>query len=249
MRLLHVTDPHLFADRNGSLRGVVTRDALRSVLAHYRASDFAADLVALTGDIVQDDSDEAYGHCRELLSPLGLPVLSVPGNHDHRERMRALLPDPPFAYCAAHEFGDWLILGIDSCSEGRAGGRIADSELRRLDAAIAASASPHVLICLHHPPVPMHSKWLDTVGLDNGDEFLARASASGRVRAAIFGHVHQDYDAVHNGMRLIATPSTCRQFLPRADEFAVDDRPPAYRRIELCPDGAVDIDLVWVEHD
>ena len=163
--------------------------------------------------------------------------------------MRALLPDPPFSYCGIRESGNWLILGIDSCSEGRAGGSIADSELDRMEAAIAASACPHVMICLHHPPVPMHSRWLDTVGLDNGARFLECASASGRVRVAIFGHVHQDYDAVDNGMRLIATPSTCRQFLPRADEFAVDDRPPAYRRIELHADGRVDADLVWVDHD
>ncbi len=249
MRVLHLTDPHLFADRSGALRGVVTYDTLRAVIAHYRDGDFAADLVALTGDIIQDDSDEAYGHCRELVSSLGLPVLCVPGNHDPRDQMRALLPDPPFGYCGTVESGDWLILGIDSCAEGRAGGRIAESELSRMEAAVAASACPHVMICLHHPPVPMHSRWLDTVGLDNGAKFLARASASGRVRIAIFGHVHQDYDAVHDGIRLIATPSTCRQFLPRADEFAVDDRPPAYRRIELHADGGVDAELVWVAHD
>lgn len=249
MRVLHLTDPHLFADRSGSLRGVVTYDSLRSVVSHCRSRDFAADLVALTGDIVQDDSVEAYGHCRELLSSLGLPVLCVPGNHDPRERMRALLPDPPFGYCATRESGNWLIVGIDSCSEGGAGGSIAESELRRMETELAASRAPHVMLCLHHPPVPMHSRWLDSVGLDNGDEFLARASASGRIRVAIFGHVHQDYDVVHDGMRLIATPSTCRQFLPRADEFAVDDRPPAYRRIELRPDGGVDVELIWVDRD
>jgi Icc protein len=249
VRVLHLTDPHLFADRNGSLRGVVTYDTLRAVIAHYRDSDFTADLVALTGDIVQDDSDEAYGHCRELVSSLGLPVLCVPGNHDPREKMRALLPDPPFGYCGAVESGAWLIVGIDSCSEGRAGGSIAAGELARMDSAIAASASPHVMICLHHPPVPMHSRWLDSVGLDNGAEFLACASTSGRVRVAIFGHVHQDYDAVHEDIRLVATPSTCRQFLPRAREFAVDDRPPAYRRFELHADGRVEAELVWVDHD
>ena len=116
MRVLHLTDPHLFADRDGSLRGAVTFDTLQSVLAHYRDSDFAADLVALTGDIVQDDSAEAYAHCSELVSSLGLPVLCVPGNHDVRYLMRERLPDPPFSYCASLEAGNWLITGIDSCS-------------------------------------------------------------------------------------------------------------------------------------
>ena len=249
MRVLHLTDPHLFADRNGSLRGVVTYDTLQSVLTHYRAGDFAADVIALTGDIVQDDSAEAYGHCQELVASLGLPVFCVPGNHDIRHLMRELLPDPDFTYCGSFEAGEWLVVGIDSCAEGRAGGRIAESELRRLEQTIAASAAPNVMICLHHPPVLMESRWLDSVGLDNRDEFLATAASSGRVRTAIFGHVHQDYDAVHEGIRLIATPSTCRQFLPHADEFAVDERPPAYRCIELLPDGSVNAELVWVDRD
>ncbi len=247
MRVLHLTDPHLFADRRGALRGAVTYDTLQLVIAHYLDSDFEADFIALTGDIVQDDSAEAYAHCHELVSSLGLPVLCVPGNHDVRSLMRDLLPDPPFSYCGSIESGNWLITGIDSCSAGRAGGRIAETALRRMEEAIAASSAGHVMVCLHHPPVPMHSKWLDTVGLDNGDEFLARAASSGRVRAAIFGHVHQHYDAAHDGIRLVATPSTCRQFLPRADEFAVDDRPPAYRLIELHADGSINAELMWVE--
>lgn len=248
MRVLHLTDPHLFADKHGSLRGAVTYDTLQSVLSHYRESGFAADLIALTGDIVQDDSPGAYAHCRDLVSSLGLPVLCVPGNHDVRRLMRDLLPEPPFSYCGSVEDGDWLIIGIDSCSAGRAGGRIAEIELRRMEETIAASSAAHVMVCLHHPPVPMHSRWLDSVGLDNGEEFLARAGADGRVRAAIFGHVHQDYNAAHDGIRLFATPSTCRQFLPRADEFAVDDRPPAYRCIELLPDGGINAELIWVKH-
>jgi Icc protein len=246
VRVLHLTDPHLFADRHGALRGAVTYDTLQRVLAHYRESGFAADFIALTGDIVQDDSAEAYAHCCELLSSFDLPVLCVPGNHDVRHLMRDLLPDPPFSYCGAVEYGNWLIAGIDSCSAGRAGGRIAERELRRMEETIGASSAGHVMICLHHPPVPMHSKWLDTVGLDNGGEFLERAASAGRVRAAIFGHVHQHYDAAHDGIRLLATPSTCRQFLPRADEFAVDDRPPAYRLMELLPDGSINDELIWV---
>ena len=245
MRVLHLTDPHLFADRNGSLRGAVTYETLQSVLEHYRESSFAADFVALTGDIVQDDSAEAYAHCRNLVSLLGLPVFCVPGNHDVPQLMRDVLANPPFTCCGSLDDRNWLVVGLDSCVDGRAGGRIAESELRRMEDTIAASQAEHVMICLHHPPVPMGSKWLDSVGLDNGDEFLARAAASGRVRVAICGHVHQQYDAVHDGIRLITTPSTCRQFLPGSDDFAVDDNPPAYRRIELWPDGRVDTVLVW----
>ena len=45
----------------------------------------------------------------------------------------------------------------------------------------------------------------------------------------------------------MATPSTCRQFRPRSDEFATDDKPPSYRRITLRADGTVDTELLWVD--
>jgi len=93
----------------------------------------------------------------------------------------------------------------------------------------------------------MGSKWLDTVGLRNGDEFLERLRMLGRVRALAFGHVHQDYDDVYEGIRILATPSTCAQFKPGSDEFAVDDKPPAYRRLTLSADGSVDSELLWVD--
>lgn len=105
------------------------------------------------------------------------------------------------------------------------------------------------MICLHHPPVDMGSAWLDTVGLRNGEEFLQRVQSLGRVRLAVFGHVHQPYDREHDGIRIIGTPSTCRQFLPGSDDFAVDDRPPAYRRITLHDDGSSDTKLIWVNND
>jgi Icc protein len=249
VRVLHLTDPHLFADRNGSLRGTVTYAALQKVIAHYEAGDWQAGVVALTGDLIQDDSAGAYAHCRELLSGLGLPVHCLPGNHDVRSMMRDELPSPPFIYCGSAELGNWLMVSIDSCSAGRAGGIITDDETARLQSIIAASAAEYVMVCLHHPPVLMGSTWLDSVGLENGQQFLELLQSIGRVRLTIFGHVHQPYDADHGGVRVIATPSTCRQFLPGSEKFAVDERPPAYRRITLHANGTVDAELVWVEDE
>ena len=85
MRVLHLTDPHLFADRSGSLRGTVTYDTLQSVIEHYSQRDFEADLIALTGDIIQDDSAEAYVHCSKLLSP---PMRLMPSGSSVRVKDR-----------------------------------------------------------------------------------------------------------------------------------------------------------------
>ena len=66
---------------------------------------------------------------------------------------------------------------------------------------LADTDAEHVLICLHHPPLPVGSKWLDQVGLKNGDEFLRIIGRPGNVRAAIFGHVHQEFEGAHDAIR------------------------------------------------
>ena len=216
------------------------------MLDHYNAGDWRAQRVLVTGDLIQDDTPEAYDRFRELMLPLNLRVHCVPGNHDIRNLMRQVCCRPPFSYCAWEEIGNWLIIGIDSCVSDDAGGCVTADELERLSEIVISSPAKHVMVSLHHPPVPMGSKWLDTVGLKNGDEVLERLSSLKRVRIAAFGHVHQEYDQEHLGIRVIATPSTCRQFARGSDEFAVDDRPPAYRRIELNIDGSIDTEIIWV---
>jgi len=176
-------------------------------------------------------------------------VYCVPGNHDVRAVMQEVLADHQINYCTSIEHGNWLIAGIDSCVTGKAGGHVSATELDRLDSEISRSDMPHVMVCLHHPPVQMGSKWLDSVGLANADEFLARMSASGNVKLALFGHVHQPGETEHNGITIIGTPSTCRQFAPGSDTFAVDNNPPAYRRVNLYTDGRFEHELIWVNNE
>ena len=41
-----------------------------------------------------------------------------------------------------------------------------------------------------------------------------------QVRGVLCGHVHQEYDALHQGVRFLATPSTCIQFMPLSRDFS-----------------------------
>lgn len=200
----------------------------------------------MTGDLIQDDSRAAYERFCELMKPVGLPIYCVPGNHDVRPLMREALAEPQFHYCESAELRNWLITGVDSCIDNDAAGRISDQEMTRLEDVLDRTQAEHVLVCLHHPPLAVGSKWLDEVGLRNGDEFLRLISRAKIVRAAIFGHIHQAFERAYDSVRIIGTPSTCRQFKIASEEFAVDDNPPAYRRISLYPNGSVDTELIWL---
>ena len=249
VRIIHLTDTHLFASADGLLQDVNTRASLESVVSDVGARAWPADFVAATGDISHDEPAAAYDAFRDILAPLATPVYCVPGNHDLREIMADTVSGPPFHYCESLTLGNWHIVGIDSCKAGAASGRVGETELGRLAHELSETDRPYTAVCLHHPPLPMQSRWLDAVGLEDADAFLEVVAAAGNVRAVLFGHVHQAFDEIRGQARIIGTPSTCAQFLPQSEIFALDRRPPAYRRVSLMPDGRVDTELFWIDGD
>jgi 3',5'-cyclic-AMP phosphodiesterase len=246
VRLTHFTDPHLYGDESASLRGVATLPALTAALAHAQSHDWPPDALLVTGDLVQDDP-AGYPHFRRLFGALGPPVLCVPGNHDEPQALRRELGSAPFVIDGHVDLGRWRIVLLDSCLAGSAGGRLSAAALAQLEHSLGGAGKRHCMVCLHHHPVPMASRWLDRVGLENAAEFLDVIDAHRNVRAIVWGHVHQTYDGLRKGVRLLATPSTCAQFLPNADDFAVDRKPPGYRTLELRADGSLLTEVVWLE--
>jgi Icc protein len=245
VNLVQFTDPHLFADPTRALRGVPTLPALRATLAAAAADVAASEAILATGDLVQDDPG-GYVHFREEFGRLGKPVLCIPGNHDDLPAMRAALSAPPFQMGGFHDAGTWRVVMLDSTVPGETGGALSQASLQQLEDALGGAPERHALICLHHHPVPMRSRWLDTVGLANADEFTRVLRRHSQVRAVLFGHVHQALDEIRAGLRMIATPSTCSQFKPLSDDFAVDDAPPAWRTLRLHADGRLDTTLRWI---
>ncbi len=244
MQILQITDPHLYGNAAGKLRGVETDSSLRGVLddAFARVPDYSAVLV--TGDLVQDDPS-GYLRFRSIFGSLQKPVLCIPGNHDEPEAMRRELAHAPFQYCGTYEEAGWQLIMLDSYDPGHVGGRLTTHELARLDSTLANS-SAHAMVCLHHHPIDMDSLWLDSIGLANTEDFWRVIDSHPQVRAIAWGHVHQEYDGKRRNVRLFATPSTGAQFMPKSDRYAVDSRPPAYRCFELLPDGSINTEVRWV---
>jgi len=245
LRLLQFSDPHLSSRADAVLRGVNTRSSLEAVLRHARAQHSAIDAVLVTGDLVNDDAG-GYDGVRELFGSFGKPVYCLPGNHDDPVAMAQELRAAPFQVGGHADLGAWRIVMLDSCVPGQAHGRLGAAELRRLGAALDSAGERHVLICLHHHPVRLGSRWLDSVCLQNAEEFFAITDRCATVRAMAWGHVHQQFESRRKGVRLLSVPSTCAQFLPHADQFALDPSPPGYRRMTLCEDGSIDTEVLRV---
>jgi Icc protein len=145
------------------------------------------------------------------------------------------------SFCAA----GWQIIMLDSYDPGHVGGRLTAAELERLDVALSSS-NAHAMISLHHHPVDIDSRWLDSIGLANAGEFWRIVDSHAHVRAISWGHVHQEYAGARGSVRLFATPSTGAQFLPHSERYTIDSRPPGYRCFELQPSGRITSEVHWV---
>jgi 3',5'-cyclic-AMP phosphodiesterase len=161
--------------------------------------------------------------------------------------MQAALAGRPFQLGGTACHGGWLLVMLDSYLHGMASGRLGAPELARLDAALAAHPERHALVCLHHHPVAAGSRWLDAVSLENPAALFEVLDRHANVRLLVWGHAHQAWEGTRNGVRLLCTPSTCAQFKPGSDTFAIDTRPPAYRWFRLHADGRAESGVEWVD--
>jgi len=249
-RLVQFTDTHLLPDPAGVLRGAATLPRLEACLAHARSHFFPADAIAITGDIVHDQP-AAYGLIERVFGPLGQPVLLIPGNHDVPAELRRRLGGAPFQVGGEFRTANgWQVLLLESWfAESNDGeGQLGQRQLAEVERALATGTDPHAFIFLHHPPVSMDTPGIDALGLLDSEQFMETLGRHDRVRAVAWGHAHQSLDLyARRGRRLMCTPATSMQFVPRITEFTVDDRPPGYRVIDLQDDGAIGTEVVWLE--
>lgn len=235
-RVLQLTDPHLMADASGELLGVNTRGSLNAVIDDVLKVHGQPDLILATGDLAQDGSREAYRVFGESLKVFSCGSAWLAGNHDNTGKLRQMA----IQYQADHRRiiqGGWQIILLDSSVPGRVFGRLGQSELDFLEQSLSQHPELPALVTLHHHPVNIGSDWMEKIGLENRDAFWQIIDQFPQVKIVLWGHVHQKHDLDRNGVRLLATPSTCIQFTSGSTKFSVEEKAPGYRWFELQSTG------------
>ena len=240
IRVLQITDTHLFADSSGCLLGLNTEQSLQAVIAKIQAEHLQSDLILATGDLTHDGTPAAYQRIFSHLESFGLPVFCLPGNHDEALTLQQSLNDGLIQYVEHAHHGNWHFIFLDSTIPDSEKAHLTQETLQTLEKHLQSAPDTNTLICLHHQPVPTGSEWLDTMAVDNASEFLALLEKHSQVRGVLWGHVHQQFDGRYKNIKLMSSPSTCVQFLPGSKDFAVDAATPGYRWLELYPDGRIE---------
>jgi len=246
-RILHLTDPHLHANPDFNHMGVNTRQSLLAVLDHVHAGQHRPDMILVTGDLTHDETAAGYQQLRLILDAIDAPVYVLPGNHDDPALISDYLCNPKISNQASIILNKWQIIMLDSSIRGSESGELNPSQLDLLEQYLASHTDLHTMVCMHHQPIAVGSQWLDTMQIKNSEQFMHLIAPHPQVKVVLWGHVHQAFQRLLGNVQWLASPATCRQFLPGSDEFAMDeDKGAGYRWLMLADTGELESQVIWL---
>lgn len=250
LRILHISDTHLFSD--GTLHyGVVdTAAALNRVLERAGALG-ALDVVVASGDLSDDGSVASYEALRDAVEPWaadrGAQVVYAMGNHDNAAGFEEVLGTRQ----GTMDLSGFRLLRLDTSVPHAGYGDLGDEQLGWLRSELATPAEHGTIVVAHHPPVPAETALLSALELEHPERLL-EACAGGEVRAILSGHYHHALATSAWGMPVIVAPgiaNTTDALAPAGREratfgagFAVVEVPEvgAIRTVFVCAPGPDD---------
>lgn len=244
--IVQITDCHVFSSRDGRFDGVDTSASLDRVIDRINETE-SPDMVLVTGDLVNDGGEQAYQRLLASLKRLNAGVFCLPGNHDTPALMHRIINEANVATDKVLEGYNWRIVLLDTMLPDTHAGSLSGEELGFLEEMLRSAGDRFVLVAMHHHPVSVHSPWMDTMMLDNPEEFFAVIDRYPAVKVVTWGHIHQVFTRRRNTVKLLGTPSTCRQFRLDGETSKMDDKPPAYRRTRLHRDGRLNTEIYWMK--
>ena len=217
MLIAQISDPHIVG-REALAYGRIDTGAmlLRAVETLNRLRP-QADLVIVSGDLVQSGHPAEYAELRSILTHLKAPFALAAGNHDDRNHLRAAfegeLPAPtpgPFVQYV-RILGQMQVVVLDTVTPGSGDASFCEERARWLDRILGASTRPSLLVT-HHPPFATGIGWMDPATL-NWTGHLADAILGhpGQVIGIVSGHIHRAIHTRAFGVPASSCPSTAHQ--------------------------------------
>lgn len=228
LRILHLSDTHLFGDDRLHYGKVDTTAALDAMLARC-ASLRDLDLIVVSGDCSDDGSADSYRKLAERVDPLAqrhrAPVIYAMGNHDERAGFAAVLGN---GHSGGHAGGvapidgvstvrGWRVITLDtSVPGGAAYGMLRPSQLDWLKDLLATDADRGTIVLMHHPPVNAQASLLRTMQLQD-PAALAEVIGDSDVRIILAGHFHHQLASDLDGIPVVVAPGIANCTDPTTD--------------------------------
>lgn len=239
LSVLQLSDLHVLPAPEDKLLGVATESYFHAVLNHAFEQNKNYELLLLSGDLAQSPCEQSYTRILQKIQQYGFPTRCLAGNHDDFPLMQKIFNTEKVTCEKQTILGNWQIVTLNSQILGSEVGRLAQSELDFLEKTLSENMDLFTLIAVHHNCLPTESAWLDTMTIQNSDEFLNIVARHKNVKVITTGHIHQELHKQFGDVLVLGTPSTCFQFTPNSQHFSMDRTPAGYRILDLYDNGLV----------
>ena len=237
--ILQLSDPHILPSPEDTLMGVNTEYYWQSVFNLAMQNHPDAGLIIVSGDLAQKPCPTSYRRILKTLSTTSIPSICLPGNHDDYGLMQQILNLKTINCNKQFVHENWQIISLNSQIKGETGGYLSENELHFLETCLNRYPDLHALITFHHHCIPTGSQWMDTMQITNSDLLFQILADYPQVHAITNGHIHQNLESELNGIPVYSAPSTCFQFKPNSQEFALEKTAPGYRWFTLFSNGKI----------
>lgn len=255
LSIIEISDLHLFDDTSRIYNHINPDKNLNDILDVIQKNFADSDLLAVTGDLLQEPSKQNYDKLFARFDTLGMPHIAIAGNHDVTLELDSHLPffqrrhlaveaDERLVNCHVVDSEHWQLIFLNSSIMGKIAGYFSKQTLVWLQETLQNS-NKHCVIFAHHPMVKVGSAWIDQHWVTNSDEFWQTVRPfNDKLKAIFVGHVHQSHHFMQHDISLYTCPATSVQFKPHCDDYTLDDLSAGFRWIKLFRHGVIETDIV-----
>ena len=219
MILVQISDTHVDVSNSLVYGHFDTNTALEKAVRAINAMDPLPDLVLHTGDIASHGDLERYQRFQQIIAPLQVPIVLIPGNHDERGALRqvfsktAMLPATgEFLHYVVDRFPVRLIC-CDSVIADKTPGELCPSRLGWLSDRLDEAGNQPTIVALHHPPFHTGMTGTSAKGLLRGGlQFAELLKRHPQVVRVLVGHIHRPITTSFGGTIAFSGPTTCYPF-------------------------------------
>jgi 3',5'-cyclic AMP phosphodiesterase CpdA len=212
MLIAQLTDPHIRNPGDRAYGVVDTAAHLRAAVDFITSSMPRLDALMITGDLVDFGTAEEYAHFLDLIAPLSMPLLPIPGNHDQRENFAAAFQQlnawPTTGHLSyVRDVEAVRLVMLDSTVPGKPYGWACPERLDWIDRVLSDAPRRPAIVALHHPPFATGIRHMDVQGCHDSGGLAEVLRRHPQVLATVAGHVHRTVVTSFAGRPATIAPS------------------------------------------
>jgi len=242
VKIIQITDTHLLGADRANVYGINAAYRLKRAIKSINTYHSDAAFVALTGDLADVATPEAYALLSKIIKKSKSPVYPILGNHDKRadfaKHFDLLNADGFVQY--VQEIEGRVFLFLDTLVEGERYGKMCRKRLKWLEQMLSNYAKQPVYLFMHHHPVDSGLYEMDHLAdFRSTKAFWKIVEKYENIRHITFGHLHRIMHAARKSVSMHATRSTTFQvsYLPHEKlEYLTNKEKPTYAVIIITKD-------------